>query len=131
MDFYAELLESMMACCGRIGVRRAPLYTLSMLALGLGLSLNILSVIDLLWILGVVSKPLPDCYRTAPAALPGRGAMRRLSRQYRTGETQLQRRIHASPRDFGSDGTSVYGRFHGAVPGYSDHTAAESGLSPK
>ncbi len=60
MEIYAGLFESMVACCGRIGVRRAPLYTLSMLALGLGLSLNILSVIDLLWTLGVLSNPYPD-----------------------------------------------------------------------
>jgi hypothetical protein len=57
MDIYADLFESMLACCVRLGIRRGPLYTVSMLLLSLGLSLNILSVIDLLWMLGVLSNP--------------------------------------------------------------------------
>jgi hypothetical protein len=57
MDIYADLLESMLACCLRLGIRRGPLYTVSMLLLSLGVSLNILSVIDLLWLLGILSNP--------------------------------------------------------------------------
>jgi hypothetical protein len=57
MDIYADLFESMLACCVRLGIRRGPLYTVSMLLLSLGLSLNILSVIDLLWMLGILSNP--------------------------------------------------------------------------
>ena len=57
MDIYADLFESMLACCVRLGIRRGPLYTVAMLLLSLGLSLNILSVIDLLWMLGVLSHP--------------------------------------------------------------------------
>lgn len=50
MYIYAGLFESMMACCGRI-------YTLTMVALGLGVTLNLLSVIHLLWTLGVLDNP--------------------------------------------------------------------------
>ena len=57
MDIYAGLFESMLACCGRIGVRHGPVYTISMMALGLGVSLNILSVIDLLWTVGILNNP--------------------------------------------------------------------------
>jgi hypothetical protein len=57
MDIYADLFESMLACCDRLGIRRGPLYTVAMLLLSLGLSLNILSVVDLLWMFGVLSNP--------------------------------------------------------------------------
>lgn len=57
MDIYGGLFESMMACCGRIGYRHAPLYTLAMMALGGALILNLLSVIDLLWSFGLVDNP--------------------------------------------------------------------------
>jgi hypothetical protein len=57
MDLYAGLFESMLACCGRIGFRHGPVYTVSMMALGLGVSLNILSVIDLLWTAGILNNP--------------------------------------------------------------------------
>jgi hypothetical protein len=57
MDIYAGLFESMLACCGRIGFRHGPVYTIAMMALGLGVSLNILSVIDLLWTLGILNNP--------------------------------------------------------------------------
>ena len=57
MDIYAGLFESMVTCCGRIGVRHGPVYTIAMMALGLAVSLNILSVIDLLWTLGILNNP--------------------------------------------------------------------------
>jgi hypothetical protein len=57
MSLYAGLFESMMACCGRAGLRRGPLYTLTMVALGLAVSLNLLSVVQLLWTLGVLDNP--------------------------------------------------------------------------
>jgi hypothetical protein len=57
MDLYGSLLESMMACCGHSGLRRGPVYTLSMLALGLAACLNVLSIIDLLWSLGLLTNP--------------------------------------------------------------------------
>jgi hypothetical protein len=57
MDLYANLLESMMACCGHTGLRRGPVYTLAMLALGLGVCLNVLSIVDLLWNLGILANP--------------------------------------------------------------------------
>ncbi len=57
MYIYAGLFESMMACCGRIGFRHGPIYTLTMIALGLGVTLNLLSVIHLLWTLGVLDNP--------------------------------------------------------------------------
>lgn len=57
MDFYAGLFESMMACCGRAGLRQGPVYTLTMLALGLLVTMNLLSVIQLLWTLGVLDNP--------------------------------------------------------------------------
>jgi hypothetical protein len=57
MDIYGTLLESMMACCGHTWLRRGPVYTLSMLALGLAVCLNVLSIIDLLWTLGLLANP--------------------------------------------------------------------------
>jgi hypothetical protein len=57
MYIYAGLFESMMACCGRIGFRHGPIYTLTMIALGLAVTLNLLSVIHLLWTLGVLDNP--------------------------------------------------------------------------
>lgn len=57
MDLYSGLFESMVNCCGRIGLRHGPVYTVAMLALGLGVSLNILSVTDLLWTLGLLDNP--------------------------------------------------------------------------
>ena len=57
MYIYAGLFESMMECCGRIGLRHGPIYTLTMIALGLAVSLNLLSVIQLLWTLGVLDNP--------------------------------------------------------------------------
>jgi hypothetical protein len=57
MYLYAGLFESMMAYCGRAGFRQGPIYTLTMMALGLGVTLNLLSVIHLLWTLGVVDNP--------------------------------------------------------------------------
>jgi hypothetical protein len=57
MYIYAGLFESMMECCGRIGLRHGPIYTLTMIALGLGVSLNLLSVIQLLWTLGILDNP--------------------------------------------------------------------------
>jgi hypothetical protein len=57
MDLYASLLESMMVCCGHTRLRRGPVYTVSMLALGLAVCLNVLSIIDLLWSLGMLADP--------------------------------------------------------------------------
>jgi hypothetical protein len=57
MDIYTGLFESMLTCCGRIGFRHGPVYTISMMALGLGVCLNILTVIDLLWIMGLLNNP--------------------------------------------------------------------------
>jgi hypothetical protein len=58
MYIYAGLFESMMECCGRFGLlRHGPIYTLTMIALGLAVSLNLLSVIQLLWTFGVLDNP--------------------------------------------------------------------------
>ena len=57
MDIYTGLFESMLTCCGRIGFRHGPVYTISMMALGLGVCLNILTVVDLLWTLGLLNNP--------------------------------------------------------------------------
>src|SRR5580658_3527850 len=57
MDIYGSLLESMMAWCGHTWLGRGPVFTLSMLALGVGVCLNVLSVIDLLWSLGILANP--------------------------------------------------------------------------
>jgi len=45
-----------MDCC-RIGLRHGLVYTVAMMALGLGVSLNLLSLINLLWTLGVLDNP--------------------------------------------------------------------------
>ena len=57
MEIYAGLFESMSDCCGRVGLRAGPIYTLTMMALALGISLNLLSVIDLLWAFGILDNP--------------------------------------------------------------------------
>jgi hypothetical protein len=57
MNLYGNLLESMLAWWGHTWLRRGPVYTLSMLALGLAACLNVLSVIDLLWTLGILPNP--------------------------------------------------------------------------
>jgi hypothetical protein len=57
MHLYGNLLESMMAWWGHTWLRRGPVYTLSMLALGVAACLNVLSVIDLLWTLGLLPNP--------------------------------------------------------------------------
>jgi hypothetical protein len=57
MYLYTGLFESMLACCGRIGFRHGPVYTISMMALGLGVCLNILTVVDLLWVMGLLNNP--------------------------------------------------------------------------
>jgi len=58
----------MVSCCGRIGLRHEPVHTIAMLALGLRVSLNILSVADLLWTLGPLNNP----YRSADGLHPQR-----------------------------------------------------------
>jgi hypothetical protein len=57
MDIYANLFESIIDCCDRIGIRHGLVYTIAMLLMGLALCLNLLSLIDLLWILGVAHNP--------------------------------------------------------------------------
>lgn len=57
MNLYSGLFESMLDCCSRTWLRHGPVYTLAMMALCVGVSLNILSVIDLLWTLGVLNDP--------------------------------------------------------------------------
>ena len=57
MNLYAGLFESMLECCDRTWLRNGPVYTVSMVALALGVSLNILSIIDLLCLLGIVDSP--------------------------------------------------------------------------
>ena len=66
MNIYSGLFESMLECYGRTWLRAGPVYTLSMIALGVGVSLNILTVIDLLGLLGIVNNP----YRSAGSVHP-------------------------------------------------------------
>ncbi|HTV76813.1 MAG TPA: hypothetical protein VMF03_01040 [Steroidobacteraceae bacterium] len=57
MYLYSGLFESMMECCGRCGLRRGPVYTLTMMVLGLAVSLNLLTVAQLPWRLGFLGNP--------------------------------------------------------------------------
>jgi hypothetical protein len=57
MEIYTDLFESMMDCYYLIGFRHGLVYTAAMLALGLGICLNLLTIIDLLWSLGVLDNP--------------------------------------------------------------------------
>jgi hypothetical protein len=58
MQIYSALFDSMIVdCLERMGIRHGLIYTTAMMALGLGLCLNLLSVIDLLWALGVLDNP--------------------------------------------------------------------------
>ena len=58
MEIYSTLFDSMVVdCLERMGVRWGLIYTAAMMALGLGICLNLLSVMDLLWALGLLSNP--------------------------------------------------------------------------
>ena len=68
MNLYGSLLDSMLRCCDHTPLRRGPVYTLSMLALGIAVCLNVLSIIDLLWTFGLLTDP----YHRAGALQPRR-----------------------------------------------------------
>jgi hypothetical protein len=57
MHVYTLLYESMLDYCDRAGFRLGLVYTVAMLALGLGLCLNLLSIVDLLWTARVLHSP--------------------------------------------------------------------------
>jgi hypothetical protein len=58
MQIYSALFDSLIVdCLERMGIRHGIIYTTAMLALGLGFCLNLLSIIDLLWALGVLDHP--------------------------------------------------------------------------
>jgi hypothetical protein len=57
MDVYTHLFDSMIDWCDRLGFRPGLLYTAAMSVLGVGLCLNLLSIIDLLWSFGLVVDP--------------------------------------------------------------------------
>lgn len=57
MSLYSRLYESLLDCCERSGFSRGFVYTAAMLALGVGLCLNLLSVVNLLWALRVLHHP--------------------------------------------------------------------------
>jgi hypothetical protein len=58
MQIYIALFDSIIVdCLERMGIRHGLIYTTAMMALGLALCLNLLSVIDLLWTLGVLDNP--------------------------------------------------------------------------
>jgi|HubBroStandDraft_2_1064218.scaffolds.fasta_scaffold199692_2 hypothetical protein len=66
MNLYAGLFDSMLDCCGRTWLRHGPIYTVATMALALAVSLNILSIIDLLWILGVLDNPYQSAGQLHP-----------------------------------------------------------------
>jgi hypothetical protein len=109
MNIYAGLFESMLECCGRTWLRKGPVYTVSMVALGLGVSLNILSVIDLLCLLGILDSP----FQSAGSMHPQRYVYSLLCmvfiansvlarRQFATGRTGPQRCVSAPAYLLGS-----------------------------
>jgi hypothetical protein len=57
MNLYNELFESMIGCFDRVGFRPGLEHTIAMIVLGLGLCLNLLSVVNLLWAIGVLHDP--------------------------------------------------------------------------
>src|ERR1700722_16207234 len=57
MQIYTDLFESMMDWYYLIGFRHGLVYTAAMMALGLGICLNLLTFIDLLWSLGALDNP--------------------------------------------------------------------------
>jgi hypothetical protein len=57
MNVYARLYESMLGYCDRSGFSCGVVYTVAMLALGLGIALNVLSGINLLWTLRFLHNP--------------------------------------------------------------------------
>ncbi len=57
MNLHSRLYESLLVSCDR-SIRGCGLvYTVAMLALGLGIALNLLTVINLLWTLHVLHDP--------------------------------------------------------------------------
>jgi hypothetical protein len=57
MRIYVLLYESMMDYCDDLGCRFGLTYTIAMVALGLGLCFNLLSIVDLLWTVRVLDNP--------------------------------------------------------------------------
>lgn len=57
MSLYIRLYESLLDCCERSGFSRGFAYTVAMLVLGVGLCLNLLSIMNLLWTLHVLHHP--------------------------------------------------------------------------
>ena len=57
MGIYAVLFDSLIGCWYRMGFRHGLVYTAAMMTLGVTFCLNLLSLIDLLWILGVLHDP--------------------------------------------------------------------------
>src|SRR6202012_2849627 len=53
----ADLFESTAEFCGRLTSRTGLDYTAAMIAVGLSLCLNVLSLVNLLWVLGVLQNP--------------------------------------------------------------------------
>jgi hypothetical protein len=57
MGFYSDLFESLSYCCDHIGFRHGLVYTVVMFALGLGFGLSLLTLVNLLWMFGVLHNP--------------------------------------------------------------------------
>jgi hypothetical protein len=66
MNLHAMLLGSMMDWCDRSAVLNRVAYTAAMMVLGLSVSLNLLSVFNLLWTLGILANPYFTAGRLSP-----------------------------------------------------------------
>jgi hypothetical protein len=102
MNIYAGLFESMLTCCARTWLRHGPIYTVAMVALGLAISLNILSVVDLLWIAGVLDNP----YQSAGQLHPQHYVLALLSSVF-IGNSLLARRHLTTERRLGVHGLAA------------------------
>jgi hypothetical protein len=114
MNLYAGLFDSMLDCCGRTWLRHGPIYTVATLALALAISLNILSIIDLLWILGVLDNP----YQSAGQLHPQRYVLQLLALVFITNAILARRHFstdHFSVEEASSAQTGPAQPGHGAV----------------
>lgn len=66
MNLYAGLFDSMLDCCAHTWLRHGPIYTFATLGLALAISLNLLSIVDLLWIFGVLDNPYQSAGQLHP-----------------------------------------------------------------
>ena len=114
MKIYAGLFDFMLAWCARTWLRHGPIYTVAMIALALTVSLNVLSLVDLLWIAGVLHDP----YRSAGQFHPQRYVLAVLSVVFIANSLLARRLLSAEIRPIGLTPRGPPGLRRLAAPAY-------------